>query len=58
MDLDKIPRWFLELEPEEISHYIATFDEMLKDYLSGKFKSTEEIENRYLEYLNSGVQII
>lgn len=41
-----------------ISHYIATFDEMLKDYLSGKFKSTEEIENRYLAYLNSGVQII
>lgn len=41
-----------------ISQYIATFDEMLKDFLAGKYSSTEEIENRYLEYLNSGVQII
>lgn len=41
-----------------ISQYIATFDEMLKDFLAGKFSTTEEIENRYLAYLNSGVQII
>ena len=41
-----------------ISQYIATFDEMLKDFLTGKYSTTEEIENRYLEYLNSGVQII
>lgn len=41
-----------------ISQYIATFDEMLKDFLAGKYSTTEEIENRYLEYLNSGVQII
>lgn len=41
-----------------ISNYIATFDEMLKSYLSGKFNSTQDIEKRYLSYLNSGVQLI
>ncbi len=41
-----------------ISHYIATFDEMLKDYLSGRYASTQDIEKRYLQYLNSGVQLI
>lgn len=41
-----------------ISNYIATFDEMLKDFLAGKYFSTEEMEKRYLQYLNSGVQII
>ena len=41
-----------------ISRYIATFDEMLKDYLAGKYTSTEDIENRYIAYLNSGVQLI
>lgn len=41
-----------------ISQYIATFDEMLKDFLAGKYSSTEELEKRYLQYLNSGVQII
>ena len=41
-----------------ISQYIATFDEMLKNYLAGKYASTEEIEQRYLAYLNSGVQLI
>lgn len=41
-----------------ISNYIATFDEMLKDFLAGKYSSTEEMEKRYLQYLNSGVQII
>lgn len=41
-----------------ISHYIATFDEMLKAYLSGRYASTQDIEKRYLEYLNSGVQLI
>ena len=41
-----------------ISHYIATFDEMLKDYLSGRYASTQDIEARYLQYLNSGVQLI
>ncbi len=41
-----------------ISHYIATFDEMLKNYLSGTYHSTEDIEKRYLQYLNSGVQLI
>ena len=41
-----------------IRHYISTFDEMLKNYLSGIYNSTEEIEKRYLQYLNSGVQLI
>lgn len=41
-----------------ISHYISTFDEMLKNYLSRIYNSTEEIEKRYLQYLNSGVQLI
>ncbi len=41
-----------------ISKYIATFDEMLKDFLAGKYNSTEQIEQRYLAYLNSGVQLI
>lgn len=41
-----------------ISHYIATFDEMLKDYLAGRYTSTQVIEKRYLQYLNSGVQLI
>ena len=41
-----------------ISQYIATFDEMLKDFLAGRYSSTEELEKRYLQYLNSGVQLI
>lgn len=41
-----------------ISQYIANFDEMLKDFLAGRYSSTEELEKRYLQYLNSGVQII
>ncbi len=41
-----------------ISQYIATFDEMLKNFLTGKYRTTEDIENRYLQYLNSGVQFI
>ena len=41
-----------------ISNYIAAFDEILKQYLAGNFRSTQDIEKRYLAYLNSGVQII
>ena len=41
-----------------ISNYISTFDEMLKDFLAGKYKTTEDMEKRYLQYLNSGVQLI
>ena len=41
-----------------ISNYIATFDEMLKNFLAGKYATTEDIEKRYLQYLNSGVQLI
>ena len=32
-----------------ISQYIATFDEMLKDFLAGRYSSTEELEKRYLQ---------
>ncbi len=31
---------------------------MLKSYLGGEFASTQDIENRYIRYLNSGVQLI
>lgn len=41
-----------------ISQYIATFDEMLKSYLAGDYATTQDIENRYIRYLNSGVQLI
>ena len=41
-----------------ISNYIATFDEMLKSYLAGDYATTQDIENRYIRYLNSGVQLI
>ncbi len=41
-----------------ISQYIATFDEMLKSYLAGQFSDTQDIESRYLQYLNSGVLLI
>ena len=41
-----------------IGNYISTFDEMLKAYLAGQYADTQEIENRYLQYLNSGVQLI
>ena len=43
---------------QAISGYIAMFDELLKGYLSGKYRSETELENRYLEYLNSGMRII
>ena len=41
-----------------ISNYIATFDEMLKNFLAEKYSSTQEMEQRYLAYLNSGVLLI
>lgn len=41
-----------------ISNYIATFDEMLKSFLAEKYSSTQEMEQRYLAYLNSGVLFI
>ena len=41
-----------------ISQYIATFDEMLKSYLAGEYATTQDIEKRYIQYLNSGVQLI
>ena len=41
-----------------ISQYIATFDEMLKDFLAGKYSTTQQLEQRYLAYLNSGILLI
>ena len=41
-----------------IGNYVSVFDEMLKSYLAGEYSSTEEIENRYLAYLNSGARLI
>ena len=41
-----------------ISNYIATFDEMLKDFLADKYTSTQALEQRYLAYLNSGALLI
>ncbi len=43
---------------DAIVNYVCTFDETLKKYLSGEYDSIEQIENRYLQYLNSGVRII
>ena len=41
-----------------IGGFVANFDEMLKCYLAGEFSSSEEMEDRYLAYLNSGVRLI
>ena len=41
-----------------ISGYIAMFDDLLKGYLSGKYRQETALENRYLEYLNSGMKLI
>ena len=67
MEADKFLRTFAlpndsdyseEQTGNAISHYIATFDEMLKNFLAGEYSSTQEMEERYLQYLNSGVQLI
>lgn len=41
-----------------ISNYIKMFDEILKGYLTQQYNTTREIENRYITYLNSGIEII
>lgn len=41
-----------------ISNYIKMFDEILKGYLTHQYSTTREIENRYVSYLNSGIEII
>ena len=43
---------------DAIGNYVATFDEILKGYLSGEYRTMEDIENRYIGYLNSGVRLI
>ena len=70
---DNVPRYAMEegrfrrtftlpgeavYDDDEIGNYVSTFDEMLKSYLAGEYSSTEEIENRYLAYLNSGARLI
>ena len=40
-----------------ISDYIKTFDDIIKGYLTGSYQSVTDIENRYLQYLNSSVII-
>ncbi|MBR1746634.1 MAG: hypothetical protein IJ735_00300 [Clostridia bacterium] len=40
-----------------ISDYIKVFDEIIKGFLSDKYQSVTEIENRYLQYLNECVII-
>ena len=40
-----------------ISDYIKVFDDIIKGYLTGAYSSVTDIENRYLQYLNSSVII-
>lgn len=40
-----------------ISEYVGAFDELMKDYLCGKY-TPADVENRYIGYLNSGVCIL
>lgn len=42
---------------EAISDYIKAFDDIIKGYLTGSYRSVSDIENRYLQYLNSSVII-
>lgn len=39
-----------------ISSYVRMFDSLMKDYLSGS--SAEELENRYIAFLNRGIGLI
>lgn len=41
-----------------ISNYIKMFDNILKGYLSNEYNSSEQIERHYIEYLNSGIELI
>lgn len=41
-----------------ISDYIKMFDDIVKGYLSDKYKTVTDIENKYLAYLNNGMIII
>jgi hypothetical protein len=43
---------------QAISNYIKMFDDILKSYLSNEYTTTTELENRYLQHLNSGIDII
>lgn len=40
-----------------ISDYIKMFDDIVKGYLSGSYRSAADMENRYLSYLNGSVII-
>lgn len=57
----KIPvgRYYSEQKiAQAISNYIKMFDEILKGYLTHEYNSSDQIEKRYIEYLNSGIEII
>lgn len=41
-----------------ICAYIRAFDSIMKDYLSGRLDSASALENTYLDYVNSGAEII
>ncbi len=43
---------------QAIGNYIAAFDEMLKNFLGGKYENTEALEQHYLAYLNGGALLI
>jgi hypothetical protein len=43
---------------QTIAAYIQMFDEILKGYLSGIYQTDSDIEERYVQYLNSGMVII
>ncbi|HHU43646.1 MAG: hypothetical protein QM214_02945 [Bacillota bacterium] len=41
-----------------ITSYIEMFDDLLKGYLTGKYPTSNILEKKYVEYLNSGADII
>ena len=46
-----------EQTAKAISDYIGMFDDIVKGFVSGRYQSVTEIENRYLSYLNNSLII-
>lgn len=46
-----------EQTAKAISDYIEMFDDIVKGFVSGRYQSVTEIENRYLSYLNNSLII-
>lgn len=42
---------------QAISDYIKMFDDIIKGYLTGRYSTVTDIENRYLSYLNNSIII-